>query len=197
MTQPDRLFETAISRFDAANAEDPKSEEVDGATVPAALVYARRMTERLHALTPDASEALRLAARAQHLLRWTIPRETYPTGRQGYHAWRGALTGFHAAKAAEILRGCGYEEPAVERVKALLRKARLKQDADAQTLEDVACLVFLEHYLAGFSRKHEPAKVIGILRKTWRKMSTEGRKAARELSLPPEAMALVERAVAT
>jgi hypothetical protein len=82
-------FETAISRIDAANAEDPNTILVDGAERPAELVYSERMSLTLARLVPEASEALRLAARAQHLRRWTIPRDTFSMDRAGYHRWRG------------------------------------------------------------------------------------------------------------
>ena len=65
----------------------------------------------------------------------------------------------------------------------LLKKKGLKTDPETQTLEDVACLVFLESYFWDFSRLHDEEKIIGILRKTWAKMSARGQEAAREISL--------------
>ena len=47
-----------------------------------------------------------------------------------------------------------------------MRKERLKQDKDAQVLEDEACIVFLAHYLADFAEKHDSNKVVEILLKT-------------------------------
>lgn len=188
-------FRAAIERIDASNAADPHTEHVAGQALPGGLLYGQRMTACLEALAPDAGEALRLAVRAQHLMRWRIPREHYPAGRKGYHQWRTALARFHAEEAARILRDAGYDEPLVARVQALLRKERLKWDADVQCLEDVACLVFLEHYLIEFMAKHPPDKVVDIVRKTWSKMSGQGQAAARELPLPDEARALVVRAL--
>jgi hypothetical protein len=103
--------------------------------------------------------------------------------RGGYLRWRSTLANFHADRAGEILRAAGYDADVVARVQALVRKERLKSDAEAQTLEDVACLVFLENYLAAFASGHDEAKVIGILRKTWKKMSPRGREAALSLDL--------------
>lgn len=188
-------FEQAIARFDRANAEDPNLERVDGVDAPKELVYARRMSERLALFAPDASEPLRLAVRSQHIRRWTIPRAGFPEGRDGYREWRTRLAAFHAGTAGAILRDLGYGDDVVARVESLLRKERLKADADAQTLEDVACLVFLEHQAAAFASQHDDAKVLGILRKTWRKMSERGRAAALDLELAPAVRALVERAV--
>ena len=187
-------FREAFDRFDAANAEDPNREEAGGAEQPRELVYARRMTETLERFAPDASEEVRLAARCQHIRRWTVPRDTYPGGRDGYRRWRTDLARFHADTAAAILRGAGYGGGAVARVGALLRKERLKSDPEVQLLEDVACLVFLQHYLPAFAPRHDAEKLAGILRKTWRKMSARGQEAALKLDLDPNLRQLVAQA---
>ena len=44
------------------------------------------------------------------------------------------------------------------RVGSLLRKERLKAEPDVQLLEDVICLVFIEHYLAGFAPRQGEAR---------------------------------------
>ena len=194
MTQSDK-FQTAIAGFDAANGQDPATETVEGTDVPKALLYARRMSQRLQAIGPDASEPLQLAVRAQHLMRWAFPRDGFPEGRKGYHQWRTAAARFHGEKAGGIMRGAGYDESVIVRVQTLLRKERLKLDPEVQTLEDVACLVFLEHYLSDFAQKHESGKVMDILRKTWRKMSSKGQQAALALPLTPDAKDFVERAL--
>ena len=188
-------FTDAIARFDRANTADPNHELVDGAPQPKELVYARRMTAWLERLAPDAAEPVRLAARAQHIRRWTIPRSRYPTGRDGYREWRTTLASFHAETAREILLEVGYDDATIVRVQALLRKERLKADPDVQLLEDVICLVFLEHYFEAFAGQHDEAKLVGILRKTWRKMSDRGRQAALALELKPELRALVAKAI--
>ena len=72
----------------------------------------------------------------------------------------------------------------------------VKSDPGAQTLEDVACLVFLESYFPDFATKHARAKVIDIVRKTWKKMSEPARAAALALPMPAAARALVEEALA-
>ncbi len=196
MTSDDR-FRRAVERFDAANGEDPNRELADGVEQPKELVYARRMTARLDRFRPDAPEAVRLAARCQHIRRWTIPRAGYPAGREGYRRWRTDLARFHADTAAAILREVGYGDEVVARVGSLLRKERLKADPDVQLLEDVICLVFIAHYLAGFAPKHDEETLAGVLRKTWRKMSDEGHRAALALDLPENVRAVVERAVAS
>ena len=184
----------ALARFDRANADDPHRELVDGAEQPRELVYARRMTATLERFAPDAPEAVRLAVRCQHIRRWTVPRETYPEGRDGYRRWRTDLARFHAETAGTILREVGYGEDTIERVGALLRKERLKADPQVQLLEDVACLVFLRYYLPAFAAQHDDAKLVDILGKTWRKMSERGRAAGLAMDLEPRVRALVSKA---
>ncbi len=193
---PDR-FNEALRRIDAANAEDPNQDFVDGVAQPKELVYSQRMSAWLERLAPDASEALRLATRAQHIRRWTIPRSDYPMDRPGYHRWRTTLGRFHADTAGTILGETGYDETTIARVQSLLRKERLKSDPETQTLEDVICLVFLENYFTDFARQHDEAKLLGVLRKTWAKMSPQGQQAALGLELPAAARAIVEKALAS
>ncbi len=189
-------FEEAVARFDAANAEDPHREVFEGREHPKEMLYASRMTAWLEKLAPEASEALRLATRCQHIRRWTVPRDRYPLDLAGYKRWRTTLARFHAETAGQILREVGYDDATIERVRSLVQKERLKLDPEAQRLEDVICLVFLESYFATFARQHDEAKLVDILRKTWKKMSERGRKAALGLTLDPELRAIVEKAVA-
>ena len=188
-------FNAAIARFDAANADDPTTEVFQGAVYPKELLYAQRMTAWLDNIAPEASEVLRLAVRCQHIQRWTIPRHTYAMDRHGYLRWRTTLAKFHADTAAAILRDVGYDDATVQRVQTLLRKERLKRDPEVQCLEDVICLVFLEHYLAAFATQHDEIKVLDILRKTWTKMSPRGHEVALTLPMSPEARRLVEQAL--
>ncbi len=190
----DRLAQV-LAAIDAANAQDPNSIEVEGQPRPAELVYGERMSAALQGLYPEAGEALTIAARAQHIQRWIIPRADYPMDRAGYLRWRNALKARHAELAGEIMGRCGYGPEPIERVGVLLRKQGLKRDAEVQALEDVACLVFLEHYLAGFAAKHEDAKLISILAKTWTKMSDRAHEAALQLDLPPRLSGLMEAAL--
>ncbi len=180
-------LDAALARFDEVNAEDPRR---DGGE-PAELVYARRMTGWLERLAPDAPEELRLAVRAQHIARWRMPRDRFPEGRAGYKRWRSECARMHADIAAGILAEVGYDRAAIDRVRDLLTKKRLADDPDVQTLEDVACLVFLEHGFADFARKHERDKLVDIVRKTWGKMSARGRAVAGSLVLPPDLAAIV------
>jgi hypothetical protein len=192
-------FDRAIAAFDAANAEDPNREKEGGVAHPKELLYARRMSEMLERFAPDASEAVRLAARCQHIRRWEVPRDSYPRTPEGYRAWRKRLMDLHAETAARLLRETGYGEDVVTHVQALVRKERLKRDPDSQLLEDVVDLVFLEHYLERFVADHpeyDEVKLADILKKTWAKMSPRGREAALTLVRLPEALEpMVLRAV--
>src|SRR3954470_11493775 len=122
MPSSDARFIAAIERFDAVNARDPNFTVVDGTPQPKELVYARRMTDWLARLEPNASEAVQLAARSQHLMRWSIPRDSFPIDRAGYLKWRTTLYDFHAERAGEILRDVGYDDAMIARVKSLIRK---------------------------------------------------------------------------
>ncbi|MEO8304150.1 MAG: DUF4202 domain-containing protein [Betaproteobacteria bacterium] len=203
MTATER-FARAISRFDAANAEDPNREFVDGRERPKEVLYAERLTAMLERFAPDASEALRLAARCQHLQRWKIPRAAYPMTFDGYNHWRTRLRDFHAELAATILDDVGYDDATIGRVQSLIRKESLKSDPEAQALEDVVALVFFESYLGDFVSAHggyDTAKFADILTKTAKKMSVRGRDAAQNAialppSLAPAVRAAMEAAVA-
>ena len=197
MIADQKRFEATLAALDAANAEDPNLDEGQ----PKELLYAQRMSAMLARFAPDASEAVQLAVRAQHIQRWKTPRSSYPMDRQGYLQWRTGLYKFHAETAGRILREAGYDEATIERVQAAVGKKALKVNPDTQLLEDVTDLVFLEHYLAGFAARHpdyDEAKWIEIIRKTWQKMSQQAREfvLAGKVSLPETLTPLVLKAVA-
>lgn len=190
-------LQAAFDAIDARNGQDPNRETTAEGPQPKELLYGRRMSDSLARFAPAASEALQLAARAQHIERWRIPRGDYPKTRPGYLQWRRDLGRFHADTCAHLLEEVGYEAATIERVRSLLMKRNLRQDAEAQTLEDVACLVFLQYYLADFAAGQPKDKVVAIIRKTWNKMSAAGQAAALELDLVPTAKVLVDRALTT
>jgi hypothetical protein len=191
-------FNAALAAIDAFNADDPKRTTIDGKDTPEAVHYARSMTAWIERLDPSASEALRLAARAQHIGRWTIPRNRYPEGLAGYSRWRRDLARYHGETAGKILQDAGYDAATIARVGALIRKEGLGRDPETQALEDAACLVFLETGFDDFSRRHPDDKVVDIVAKTWRKMGPYGRALAMDLvgTLEPDRAALVARGVA-
>jgi Domain of unknown function (DUF4202) len=171
-------FEKAITTFDAYNLNDPHEERVGGSSMPKEVLYAQRMSKRLDDFYPAAPSYLKLAAHCQHIGRWEIPRESYPMDRKGYLQWRNVLRTHHANLAEQILKSCRYDDDTIEKVKALLLKKGLHSNPDTQVLEDVICLVFIEHYLEDFAEKHEPPKVVDVLRKTLKKMSPRAIEAA-------------------
>lgn len=184
-------LEQVLAAIDAANCGDPTRE--DGQ--PAALLYGRRMSVRLAAFAPEAGELLQIAVRGQHIERWAIPRAQYPMDKPGYFRWRNALKERHAQRLAEIMGAAGYSAEDAARVGQIVRKERIKADAEAQTLEDIACLVFLEFYSAPFMAKHDEAKCVDIVRKTWAKMSEAGHAAALGLTLTPRVAEIVGKAL--
>lgn len=194
-THDDPRLHEAFALLDAMHREDPSAAADGPKDILASLDYHQRVGRWVDRLAPDASAALRLAARSQHLRRWAIPRGSYPMTRKGYRDWRNALGRFHAQTAAEVLARVGYDPHTVERVEQLLRKERLRSDSEAQSLEDAACLVFLEVQLEDFSRRHSEEKLLHILRRTWKKMSPAGRNLALQLELPEGAAGLLRKAV--
>jgi len=189
-------FNRAIALFDAANAQDPNQDEGQ----PKELLYARRMTDMIGRFAPDAGEVALLAVRAQHIQRWTVPRSSYPLGKPGYFAWRTGLYRFHAETAGALMQQAGYDAAMIEQVKAAVGKQGIKTNPDAQMVEDVSGLVFIEHYMLGFAGQHAEyteEKWLGIIRKTWKKMSEEARVFATTggIRLPGQLVPLILKAI--
>jgi len=190
-------FEITIADIDALNSQDPHMEKSNGVQVPKELLYSQRMSAMLQEFCPDASENLKIAIRAQHIQRFTHPREKYPMDRKGYLQWRTELKKFHGEKAAGIMRSNGYAEEDIQKVDDLINKRRLKTDPEAQALEDVVCLVFLQFYFDAFIEKHaeEESKIIDIVQKTWKKMSEKGHAYALSLPHSNKALDIVNKAL--
>jgi hypothetical protein len=193
-------FNKTIASFDAINAKDPNLVKVDGVERPKELVYAERLSDMLDRYAPDASEALKLAARAQHIERWVMPRNDFPMTKPGYIQWRTKLKSYHAGVASKILSDNGYDEATIQHISALLKKENLHTDQDTQTLEDVIVLAFLEHDLEAFVEKYNDypeEKFLTILRKSYHKMSEKGRAAALTMiKLPEHLLPVIQKAIA-
>lgn len=190
----------AIAAFDQANAEDPNKDMADGKEYPKELLYAQRMTAMQERYAPEASEAVRLACRAQHIQRWKNPRSNYPMDRPGYLLWRTGLYKFHAETAGNLMRQVGYDDEMIERVKAIVGKRGLKVNPETQLMEDVVDLVFIEHYMRDFATSHpeyDEAKWIDIIKKTWNKMSSRAHDfaLAGNIKMPEELLPLILKAV--
>jgi hypothetical protein len=189
-------FSRAMALFDAANREDPNQDEGQ----PKELLYGQRMSEMLGRFAPDADEAVQLAVRAQHICRWRVPRSDYPLTRAGYLQWRSGLYRMHAELAGDLMRQADVDEATIARAKTAIAKQRIKANPDSQLLEDVAGLVFIEHYLSDFAASkpdYDEAKWIDIIQKTWQKMSPLAHQFALSgaLRLPEPYVPLILRAV--
>ncbi len=193
-------FDKAIELIDNANRQDPNQETADGKSWPKEYLYALRMSDMLGRYAPDADTAMQLAVRAQHIKRWESPRAAYPAGRKGYLRWRADLYKFHADTAADLLAQAGCDETTVDRVRQAVAKRGIKTNPDTQLLEDVASLVFVEHYLEDFAARHpdyDEAKWLDIIRKTWKKMSPRAHEFALSggIRLPEPLVPLIQKAV--
>jgi hypothetical protein len=196
MIENQQRFHRTLALFDAANAEDPNREEGE----PKELLYGKRMSDMIGRFAPDASEAAQLAVRAQHIRRWTVPRNTYPMTKEGYHAWRTRLYTFHADTAGELMRQAGYGDAMIERVKKAAGKRGIKVNPESQLLEDIANLVFIEHYLLAFAQskpEYDEAKWLEIIRRTWGKMSKNAQSFALsgKFRLPESLVPLITKAI--
>jgi len=180
--------------IDAAHAGDPHR-TADGR--PAELVYADGIEAWVARLVPGAPPLLRLAARCQHLERWSVPRASFPMDKPGYHAWRRSLYVKQAERARELLLAAGVSASEADEVAVWVSKTGLKTNPGTQALEDAACLMFLENEISTFAAQHAGyprEKFVDIIRKTWRKMSPAAQQLAAGLALPPGIAALVEEA---
>lgn len=193
-------YQDAIAAFDQANAQDPNKEMDEGKEYPKELLYAQRMTEMQERFAPDASEAVKLACRAQHIQRWKSPRGDYPMDKKGYMLWRTNLYKFHAETAGALMKQVGYDDEMIARVKTIVGKKELKSNPETQMMEDVVDLVFIEHYMLHFASQkpdYDEAKWIVIIKKTWDKMSDSAHQfaLAGKIKLPEALVPLILKAV--
>ncbi len=186
-------FQSALAAIDAENSKDPNQE----LSQPKELLYSNRMHDRLLKFHPTASEQLIIAAKAQHICRWKIPRESFPMTRVGYLQWREELKKFHSKTTAVILDKVGYNQEFINRVSFLIEKKAIKKDAESQVIEDIICLVFLEYYLEPFVEKHisDTDKLKNIIVKTWNKMSENGHAEALKIPYTTRSLQLIKEAL--
>ncbi len=189
----DPRLDRAIELIDDLNRQDPTTIKIGPDVLPRELAHSRFMTAWVLRLKPDAGPELLLAARAHHLQRWRIPRDSQPEGRRGYLRWRTGLHEFHATETARVLAEAGYDDATADRVGHIIRKRDLRRDPDVQTLEDALCLVFLETGFTALRRKQGDDKIADIIRKTIKKMSPAAQALALELDLPEPEMEFLAR----
>lgn len=187
----------ALLMIDEINKQDPTMDLIEGIPTPTALVYGQRMSQTLLTFMPQAPLSLQIASRAQHIKRWSVPRADYPLGRTGYLAWRKGLGVMHADVAMDIAKQVHCSDDDINAIGKMIRKEQLKRDPLVQTLEDVACLVFLSFYFTAFCEKHAPEKIISIVQKTWKKMSDSGHEAALKLPFTPAQSQLLQQALSS
>jgi hypothetical protein len=185
-----------LEKIDKLNALDPNKEVYEGKEYPKEVLYSERMTEMLWEYISMPSEALQVAARGQHIQRWSIPRSDYPMDRPGYLKWRTQLKMMHGRILATLLTEEGCNDDFITEVVDLVTKKRLKNDPQTQQLEDVICLVFLKYYFKEFAAKNTDEKLIQIVQKTWGKMTPKGHEAALKLPLEDNELRLVKAALA-
>jgi hypothetical protein len=202
MTTP---LKKVLSAIDNINQTDSNTTLVDGVEHPKELIYGQRMSQCLAKHWVDSSELLQIAVRAQHIKRWHLKRSEFEQGKAGYYQWRIALGKFHAELTASIMLENNYTAEQAEQTATIIRKDLVRQgkakiNDDSQTLEDVACLVFLEHYFDDFAANYiatnNEEKIIRIVKLTWKKMSERGHEIALTLPLPKHLATLVGKALA-
>ena len=194
------LLTNVISAIDDVNSQDIFQTLVNGSPLPKELVYGQRMTACLLKHWPDADDLLQIAVRGQHIKRWQLKRSDFDNGKSGYYQWRIALGEFHGELTVSIMIEQGYTQEQAHIVASIIRKKDFKTTTMGQTLEDVACLVFLEHYFEDFAARYtavnNEAKIIRIVQRTWDKMSEQGHEIALKIELPEHLALLVKKALA-
>jgi hypothetical protein len=181
----------AIEAIDTANSSDPNAWNGE----PLALAQGRLAHGWVLRLAPNASPALQLAARAHHLRRWAVPRDSYPHGRAGYLQWRRDQKARHASELRELLAGAGIEPDVVERSAAIVAKVGLGSDPEVQAFEDAVCLTFVETQLDSTADRLDHDRMVDVIAKTLTKMSDAGRAAATTIELDARAASLVAEAL--
>jgi hypothetical protein len=198
-------LELVLTAIDDINRQDTNITLLNNEEHPKELIYGQRMTACLMQYWPQASELLQIAARAQHIKRWHLKRSEFESGKAGYYQWRIALGKFHGELTASIMIEQGYSELQAKQTASIICKENLKNKtdnqlyADSQTLEDVACLVFLVYYFDEFASQYieqnNEAKIIRIVQLTWKKMSEEAHNIALQVTLPDHLANIVKKAL--
>jgi hypothetical protein len=193
-------LKNTLSAIDEINSQDPNTVMLDGTDQAKELVYGQQMSDCLKQYWPEANELLQIAVRAQHIKRWQLKRTEFAEGKAGYYQWRIAQGKFHAELTSSIMCEQGYSVSEAEQCAAIIRKENLSTSKDSQTLEDVACLVFLMHYFDEFAAKYteqdNEAKIVRIVQLTWKKMSDNAHDIALGLTLPEHLAVIVNKALA-
>jgi hypothetical protein len=195
-----KRYKQVIHLIDTVNNDDPNKEMVDNKVWSKERLYSERMSAMLARFNPNTNELLKIAVHGQHIQRWKSLRSDYPLGKEGYHQWRTNLYTFHANNVANLMVEVGYKQDDIDQVKSAVGKKAIKRNPDSQLVEDVASLVFIEYYMLPFAEKHpeySEEKWIGIILKTWNKMSDEAHEfvLAGKVILPTSLQSLIVKAI--
>ncbi len=188
------IYTKVIAEIDHRNERDPNSENDIGVDRPKELLYTERMAKTVAEFAPNASLELQIACRAQHIERWAYPRSDYELGRVGYLTWRKMLYSKHAEITSGILAEYGASDESIQTVQSIM-KNKVTGSGESQTLEDVACLVFLKYYFEPFIQKHSGEKLYTIVRKTWAKMSKDAHEFALKIDFPEDQFAVIKESL--
>jgi len=167
-------YTTAIELINSVHNQDPNSETIDGVEIKAELLYSERMLAILEKVAPDASFELKLAAKCQHMSRWSIPRATFSMDKKGYYQWRAAIMEHQLNVSSSVLKQAEINELSIEIIVDALKNKADKSNINASVIEDTACLTFIKWYLVPFAGQFDPEKAKIILQKTAGKMSERG-----------------------
>ncbi len=167
-------YKTAIELIDKVHNQDPNSELVDGVEVKVELLYSNRMLSVLHKVALEASLELKLAAKCQHMSRWSIPRATFSMDKKGYYQWRVAIMEHQLSATTQTLKEAGVDDESITIIVDALKNKADKTHLNASIIEDTACLTFIKWYLVPFAEQFDVAKATVILKKTAAKMSENG-----------------------
>ena len=197
---PEAKLTATLIAIDEINSQDQNIIDFDGISHPKELIYGKQMSACLEQHWPNSAEVLQIAVRAQHIQRWQLKRTEFAQGKAGYYQWRIALGKFHAQLTEKLMIEQGYSLELAAETASILRKENLKTNNNTQTLEDVACLVFLQYYFDDFAQKYtaqnNEAKIIRIVQKTWGKMSDKAHNVALAMSFPEHLAKLIQKALA-
>ena len=183
----------AFDGISHANEADPNRVGGEGL----AAVEGRLAQGWVEQLEPEASDAVRLAARAHHLRRWEVPRSRYPDGRAGYLRWRRDQKARHAIDLRGLLDSAGVDPAVATRATTIVQKIGLGRDPEVQLFEDAVALTFLETQFAATADRLADDRMVAVVAKTLDKMSPTGRAAALTIDLDERLAALVAQALAT
>ena len=188
----DQQYKTAIELIDKVHNQDPTSDTIDGVKIKAELLYSNRMLSVLEKVAPDASLELKLAAKCQHISRWSIPRATFSMDKKGYYQWRAAIMEHQLSVTTSVLKQAEINDQRIEIIVDALKNKADKTNLNASIIEDTACLTFIKWYLVPFAGQFDAAKAKIILQKTAGKMSERGLGLIPEFELSNEVLDILK-----